>query len=151
MTKHLPDSARLIWVPTFVAAAAHSNNVAAGKALDVDGSTVGRQIEDFEVWLHRVLVWPHDPFTLTECGEAFVSKATRILELITEGDLNPALSRTRVLPDATVTVDGVPLSTPATKEIGRLMVGARAPLLPPPPENKAKISAVHIVIKKRDQ
>ena len=132
MTKRLPDSARLILVPAFVAAATHTSNVAAGKALGVNDATIGRRAIKLEKWLRRWLIATTDPFTLTEEGEAFLSTARKILELIDEADLHAALSKTRISPDGTVTIEGVEIASSAAKEIGQLLVGSRGlPYTPP--------------------
>ena len=132
MTRHLPDSARLILVPAFVAAATHTSNVAAGKALGVNDATIGRRAKELERWLRRLVMATTDPFTLTEEGEAFLSTARKILELIDEADLHAALSKTRISPDGTVTIEGVEIASSAAKEIGQLLAGSRAPPPTPP-------------------
>lgn len=120
------DSARLVWVDAFVAAAAYENYEMAGKMTGRASTTIKRQLEQLEAWLHRVLVTDDVPLIVTPGGQDFVRTSFQILELIEQADLRTGINKTRVQADGTVTIDGVKIETPAVREIGKLMVESRA-------------------------
>lgn len=157
MTKRQKDSARLIWVDAFMAAAAYENYTEAEKILRISATSVQRQLLALEIWLHRVLLVRqshHDltkPLELTEDGEEFAPKAMRIVNLIDEGGLKNEISITRVHSNGSINIGGKILRSSINSEIGKLMIGSRAIVDPNKPSYKptpADPAIFHFIISK---
>ena len=120
-----------------MAAAVSGNYETAGKEIGRAATTVKRQVEQLELWLHRVLVTDDVPLIVTPDGNDFIPTAYSVLRLIDEADLRAGLSLTRVQADGSVTIGGLKIGSGAALEIGQLMVASRAAVssmyVPPPP------------------
>lgn len=125
MNRPLKDSILLTTIEAFMAVAAFESYSAAGNSLGTSATTVMRRVQMLELWLRRVLIWTEERFC-TEWGNDFVPVAKKILKLIEADGLGNELSKTRVHPDGVVTIEGQPINTPATLEIGKLMVKSRS-------------------------
>jgi DNA-binding transcriptional LysR family regulator len=130
------DSARLVWLDSFVAAATCGNYEEAGREISCAPTTVRRRVEELQIWLRRLLVTDDVPLMVTIDGEAFIATALAVLALIEAADLRTGLSRTRVQADGSVTVAGEKIGGEAVLEIGKAMVASRAIVdsdyVPPP-------------------
>lgn len=124
--KRNTDSARLIWLDSFMAAAAYKNYETAGKAIGRAATTVKRQVEQLEIWLHRILVTDDVPLIVTADGDEFVLTAHAVLVRIQEGDLRRSLGHTRVQADGTVTIEGIEMGGDVAEAIGKAMIASRA-------------------------
>jgi DNA-binding transcriptional LysR family regulator len=134
--KDQTDSARLVWIDAFMAAAAYDSDTEAGEMTGRAGTTIRRQVEELEEWLHRVLVtlWPRE---LTEDGDRVVETASKILELVDRGGLRAEIGRTRVQANGLTTIEGRVIRTAEAMEIANLLTRSRAVIdrnyVAPPP------------------
>jgi hypothetical protein len=128
LTKLQEDSARLIWVKTFVAAAEHKNLTKAGQFLGYSPKAVSDRIEALATWLRRILFFSGFPLELTSDGDIFLAEAKCISEIIERDNLEERFPNARIQSDGSVKVRNRAISDPAVLKVGSMMVGARAEL-----------------------
>jgi hypothetical protein len=131
------DSARLVWLDSFVAAAAHGNYERAGREISRAPTTIKRQIEKLELWLRLLLVASDDPLIFTPEALDFLPTAHAVLKQIDQAHLRTRLSYIRVQADGSVTEECDKIGPHRAHEIGQLMIASRAATgsiyVPPPP------------------
>ena len=76
---------RLAWLETFVVVSRSENRSLAAKTLGITQSAVTKHIQNLERWSQKVLVYPDSvPTKLTKQGEAFVSVAVNVRDVMAE-------------------------------------------------------------------
>lgn len=76
------ESVRLVWIEAFIALAEKKNISAAARLLDVDRSTLIRNIAMLEKWLYRSLISTKAPYSLTIEGGEFLPTAKGIVRVL---------------------------------------------------------------------